>query len=407
MTREVLYLGPFNPEEIVRRRKLPARNPAAYNRMIRLAKALTRGGAEAHIVSTGVSLRIGLFKQILHRQQNLVVDGIRVSVLPALGVPVVGFLAEPLFLLAWLFARFAFHRSSAMLVYNATVTSALAVMLASLFRIPVIYEVEDVPTWAVTTGARSAEKPRLFQNLSWLIAARVQRPFCSRVLVPSRRFLDALNLKEADGRLAVVVSGCMDVEASAARIESYVSDRRPLKVLFAGKLEAEHGYDLLLGAIDELRREDELLSRFEFHVCGLPRKEDKQFEQPKFPNVFFHGFVTDSRYKNLLGDCDIGLALQKSAGLFQQTRTPSKAYEFLASGKLLIATNVGDLGDLFPHSAICLDLETSSQLAELLRHISRSPVDFVPVAQHGLDLAKKQFSFQTVGQALAAMVNLA
>jgi hypothetical protein len=100
------------------------------------------------------------------------------------------------------------------------------------------------------------------------------------------------------------------------------------------------------------------------------------------------------------------LALQKSAGLFQQTRTPSKAYEFLASGKLLIATNVGDLCDLFPHSAICLDSETPAQLAAILRNIARAPVDFVSVAQHGLDLAKQRFSLQAVGQTLAAIVNV-
>jgi glycosyltransferase involved in cell wall biosynthesis len=319
---------------------------------------------------------------------------------------VLGFIAEPLLLLAWLLKRFVFHRPSAMLVYNATIASSLAVMLASLFRIPVIYEVEDVPTWAVATGAETTEKPRLFQNLSWLLAAKVQRPLCSRVLVPSRRFLGPLKLETVDKDLAVVISGCMDVEASAARIENYLSEPRSLKVLFAGKLEAEHGYDLLLGAIDELRREDESLSGFEFHICGLPKKEDKQFEPPQFRNVFYHGFVTDSQYRELLADCDIGLALQKSAGLFQQTRTPSKAYEFLASGKLLIATNVGDLCDLFPHSAICLDSETPAQLAAILRNIARAPVDFVSVAQHGLDLAKQRFSLQAVGQTLAAIVNV-
>jgi glycosyltransferase involved in cell wall biosynthesis len=407
MKREVLYLGPFNPEEVVRQRKLPARNPAAYNRMFRLAKAMARAGSDVRIVSTGVSLRIGFFKRILHRRRNLVVEGVPVSVLAALGIPVLGFLAEPLFLTAWLCARFVFHRPCAMFVYNATVASALAVMLAALFRIPVIYEVEDVPTWAVATGANAAEKPRLFQNLSWLLAAKVQQPLCSRVLVPSRRFLNALHMEEDDSRLAVVISGCMEVEASTARIENYASGRRPLKVLFAGKLEAEHGYDLLLGAINELRREDESLAEFEFHICGLPRKEDKQFSPPLLPNVFYHGFVSDSRYKALLADCDIGLALQKSAGLFQQTRTPSKAYEFLGSGKLLIATNVGDLGDLFPHSAICLDSETPAQLAALLRNIARSPLNFVPVAQQGLHLARQQFSFQAVGQTLAAIVNLA
>jgi hypothetical protein len=67
---------------------------------------------------------------------------------------------------------------------------------------------------------------------------------------------------------------------------------------------------------------------------------------------------------------------------------------------------VGDLCDLFPHSAICLDSETPAQLAAILRNIARAPVDFVSVAQHGLDLAKQRFSLQAVGQTLAAIVNV-
>jgi glycosyltransferase involved in cell wall biosynthesis len=408
MRDEILYLGPFNPEDVVRRRMLPARNPAAYNRMIRLAKAIAQAGSRVRIVSTGISLKTGFFRGVLHREEESKVEGVPVSVLAAIGIPVAGFLAEPLILICWLASRFIRNRPSALLVYNATIASAMAVVLASLFRIPVIYEVEDVPTWAVAKGSGAAEKPRLMQNLSWLVASRVQRPLSNRVLVPSKRFLDALDLKDWEKQSALVISGCMEVANSPARMESYRSEYRPLKVLFAGKLEAEHGYDLLLGAIDELQKQDAGLSHTEFHICGLPKREDSQFAPPPVhPNIHYHGFVSDGQYKELLADCDIGLALQKSAGLFCETRTPSKAYEFLASGKLLIATRVGDLADLFPHSAICLEPETAGNLAELLRRIAASPEQFLLVARCGLQLAQRQFSFQAVGATLTAIVNAA
>lgn len=408
MPDEILYLGPFNPEEVVRQRKLPARNPAAYNRMIRLAKAIAHSGGAIRIVSTGVSLKVGFFRGLVHGEQDSTVEGVPVSILAAIGLPVIGFLAEPFILCSWVLVRLLTRRPAALLVYNATIASALAVTLASLFRIRIIYEVEDVPTWTVAKGVNTPEKPRLFQNLSWLVASKVQTPLSHRVLVPSKRFLQALDLKEHERMSALIVSGCMEVATQAVRLETYFAEQRPLKILFAGKLEAEHGYDLLLDAISELQKQGDSLSALEFHICGLPDRNNARFEPPpNHPSVYYHGFVSDRQYKGLLADCDVGLALQKSSGLFKETRTPSKAYEFLASGKLLVATRVGDLDDLFPRSAVCLDPETPNNLATIFRHIAHSPHEFLPIARHGLELARQQFSFEAVGKTLTAIVTAA
>ena len=83
--------------------------------------------------------------------------------------------------------------------------------------------------------------------------------------------------------------------------------------------------------------------------------------------------MTDNHYHELLNEADIGLALQMPSGIFSQTRTPSKAYEFLASGKLVIAMRVGDLDELYPHSAVCLENEKPAELAALIRDIAHSP----------------------------------
>jgi glycosyltransferase involved in cell wall biosynthesis len=400
MKGEILYLGPFNPESVVRERMLPARNPAAFNRMFRLAKALSQVGRPLRIVSTGVSLRIGFCKKLWYGCQSEQRDGIPIVVLPAVGVPVLGFLAEPFILGFWLVSQIITNRPAALMVYNGTLASAFAVVLAWLFRVRVIYEVEDVPQMAFV-AASSREKPRLFQNLSWILASRIQAFFCYGVVVPSRRFLQALRL--SDSKIAAVISGCMDVTTTRPSLEGFPDGGRPLRVLFAGKLEAEHGYDLLLDAISILIQSSNAAS-FEFHICGGAGRDSKEFKlPPDHPAVIYHGFVSDEKYRELLSRVDIGLALQKSSGIFRNTRTPSKAYEFLASGKLVIATNVGDLPDLFPHSAICLHPETAADLAACINSIADNPEHFAGIARHGLAEAGERYSFHAAGEALAKL----
>ena len=74
--------------------------------------------------------------------------------LPAIGVPLLGFLFEPVVLALWLFVRALVRRPAALMVYNATLASAAAVPAwLGCFVIPVIYEVEDVPDWTVAASS--------------------------------------------------------------------------------------------------------------------------------------------------------------------------------------------------------------------------------------------------------------
>ena len=373
--------------------------------MLRLAKALSFSGREVTILSTGICLNVGFYKNLWHRSAKLEIQGISVMLLPAIGAPLLGFLFEPAILAVWLFIRALVRKPAALMVYNATLASAVAVSLAWLLSIPVIYEVEDVPDWKTAANTTTAEKPRFFQHLTWLIASKIQMPLSRGVVVPSTRFLRALKLPPGKSDAARVISGCMDVTSESPRLRSYADGHRPLIVLFSGKLEAEHGYDLLLRAIHDMLANPDPSHSVEFHICGMPNRNATTFEPPpEHPAVKYHGFVTDAQYRQLLNDADIGLALQRPSGIFSQTKTPSKAYEFLASGKLVIAMRVGDLDELYPHSAICLENENPAELAALIQNIARNPECYIRVADRGLCTARDRYSYLAAGRTLSELI---
>jgi glycosyltransferase involved in cell wall biosynthesis len=403
--QEILYLGPFNPEAVVEERKLPFRNPAAFNRMSRLAHALASSGSTVTIVSSGVSLNIGFTGRFWHRAAKSKIGDVGFVLLPAVGLPVLGFLLEPFIISAWLVARVLKRRPAALMVYNATIASAFGVAVAAALRVPVIYEVEDVPDWQLLKNNATDEKSRRFQHLSWLIASKIQIPLSRGIVVPSKRFLRAMRIAAGKSRTARVLSGCMEVTTSEPALVTYSDSSRPLRVLFSGKLENEHGYDLLLGAIREILSNPDPRHPIEFHICGRPSRNSPNFElPPEHPSVHYHGFLPDSGYQQVLARADVGLALQKASGIFSETRTPSKAYEFLACGKLVIGMRVGDLDELYPESAVCLENESAAELAGLLKTIAANPQPFVVLANRGLETAREQYSYPAAARVLVGLI---
>jgi glycosyltransferase involved in cell wall biosynthesis len=400
----VIYLGPFTPEHLAAARGLP-RNPAAYNRMLRLAKALADSNHSVHVATTGICLAVKLTQNLFHRGKSMRIDGISVTALPALGIPLLGYLLEPLILTLWLLKQMLKDRPIAIVVYNATPAAAIAVLAPVLFGLKVVYEIEDVPVLKATAGSSRAERPRFFRNLSWLIASRVLINVAHSFIAPSSRLVTKLGLSPNARKRTLVIPGCMDVTATIPSIASLAVEKRPLRILFCGKLEAEHGYDLLLEAIELLAREPDFEQRFEFHVCGSSQAGHRHPERVLTPpNVQYHGFVSNDTYRQLLESCDVGLALQKASGTYRDSKTPSKAYEFLGSGKLLVATLVGDLSELFPHAAVLFEPESGEALARLLDAIPRNPHHFIQIAETGLCLARERYSLRASGRSLSSLI---
>src|ERR1035441_5266628 len=241
---DVLYSGFFCTEEIASRRRLPGRSPAACNRMLRIAKALNSAGRHVELVGNGMSFRARIGECLIHRTEHGVADDIPFTVIPALGLPVLGFLVEPPIFLGWLLARFIRQRPRALIVYNATFASALGVALARLFGIRAVYEVEDLSSVSNALKSSGPERPSvLLQCINQTLSA-VQLSLCDRLLVPSTDFLRVLGVSKRHLESALVVTGCMEPTVQAPRIEDAGSGR-PLTVLFAGKLERAHGYGLL------------------------------------------------------------------------------------------------------------------------------------------------------------------
>jgi glycosyltransferase involved in cell wall biosynthesis len=393
----LLYFGPFYTATVVKERGLPTRNIAAYNRMYRFAKALQSSGVFVQIVSCGISMRARWKGNLLHRQHLEEVDGIKVTTLAMLGVPFLGFLFEPFFLSVWVVNYFRSKNKDVphVLLYNFSPSYVLLAFVLKCLRVRFFSQIEDISVpkfndWLTESDTRPV------QQIIFYFCMRIITYMSEGIIVPSERFCN----KFPDSISKIIVTGCINA-ISASSLPDY--NERPLRILFAGKYENEHGVDILIETARLLKHRVDSDLLIEFHCCGTDNYPEnlKEFARDvKSPKVILHGILDDNEYVELLNRTHIALALQKSKGRYSQYKTPSKAYEFLGFGKLVVTYDIGDFKKLADNQLIVLEKETAEELCALLidclKNVSRCEV----IAREGLKFAKTEYTFRAVGNRL-------
>jgi glycosyltransferase involved in cell wall biosynthesis len=118
-----------------------------------------------------------------------------------------------------------------------------------------------------------------------------------------------------------------------------------IKVFYGGSFGMKDGMELLLVAFDSVANE---IQNVELILTGKGNKNDMHrflLNYDKCINknrIIYHGLVTDDEYYRLLNECDI-FCMTRNGSLYANTGFPFKLAEFLATGKPVIVTKVGDV----------------------------------------------------------------
>jgi glycosyltransferase involved in cell wall biosynthesis len=186
-----------------------------------------------------------------------------------------------------------------------------------------------------------------------------------------------------------------------------ISLQTPIRVLFAGPYQTEHGLDLLIAAIKLLRSEKQYAEHFVFDCCGTtnyPNELGSLSTAKEDPVIRLHGLLSDDEYRSLLAETDVALVLQKGQGRHANLKSPSKAYEFLAAGKLVIATDVGDFASHDGGHLVMLQHESAEELVRILVDISENPKKYEKIALAARTFSRRESSSMAVGKKLIAFL---
>ncbi|MEL6930590.1 MAG: glycosyltransferase, partial [Cyanobacteria bacterium J06600_6] len=199
------------------------------------------------------------------------------------------------------------------------------------------------------------------------------------------------------------ISGCMPLIFEEANCEPGKHDKYPIRLLFAGKIESEHGIEYLIETLSLVSRDENIVSQFEIDICGKGSKSNlisKFVEKEEKLWVNYHGFVSNANYQQLLSKADVCIALQNPNGRYGTYKTPSKVYEYLGNGKMVITTKAGDLGFL-PSDVLSLcDFDDGQSLYKELAYIANNSYVVKQKSEAAGRYARQNFAYDKVGEKL-------
>lgn len=394
----VIYLGGYVDEAIVRERRLPAPNAAGSNRMMRIAQAIAAAGFRPVILSPGTSLRARPRGQFVYPQRIHRTGRAQAVFATMLNVPGLNVVATT-------FTQFVALRGllrkgdvAAAVVYNYNLSLViLAAYLKYIWRLPLVQNVEDIAEPKLRDWLPGGQARPVQQLVYWVCQHAIAR-MAGAYLVPTRRFLDHLPEKSA----VALVTGCIAIE--------YPPPQRtapPLRILFAGKIEREHGVHALVEALKLLDARTPPPA-IEVDVTG--GGDMAEWVRGEFANLTsiparFHGFVPGAHYRELLSAAQVCVALQDPQGRHASFKTPSKVYEFVGYGKAVIATGVGDIGELDGDVLIALPTLDAPALAAALDRLAGDADEMLSMCRRARAHAEAHFAYAAVGKALVALVH--
>lgn len=394
----VLYLGSFLDEAIVAERGLRSHNAAGSNRMQRLSQALRRAGFRPILLSPATSLRaVRKGGPWLHPARVRRRGGMAVVHAPALNVIGLNMLTAPFFQLA-VMRRIRRRPLKGGIVYNFSPGLVLlTAWLAMTSGLRIVNNVEDVSVPVLSDWSRGSEARPVQQLVFWLCMHLVAR-MSDAYLVPTRRFLSYLPRKTS----VEVVTGCIDIPSQADDVPA----PPPLRVLYAGKVEREHGIVQFVEALEMLDRTG-AATRLRADISGAGPMSDwvaGRLATLRSLPVTQHGFVSRAEYAELLGAAHVCVVLQDPDGRYADFKTPSKIYEFLGHGKAVITTPVGDVGELPRDALVLLGDLSAKEIAAHLDRLATGPERVAELQHNAGTHAVEAFSYETVGRRLGRLL---
>jgi len=182
--------------------------------------------------------------------------------------------------------------------------------------------------------------------------------------------------------------------------------RKELKIFYGGSFGAKDGLEYLISAFDEVSKAD---SDIKLILTGMGNKQDLEKIQTQInqsaakDRVIFMGFLSTEDYYATLNSCDI-FCMTRVNSQFANAGFPFKLGEFLASGKGVIATKVGDVSNYLNDSnALLISPNSVNELTEALLTFIKNPAKINSLGAEARRTAEMHFDSEQVSMKLLSI----
>jgi glycosyltransferase involved in cell wall biosynthesis len=171
-------------------------------------------------------------------------------------------------------------------------------------------------------------------------------------------------------------------------------DDEAVNIFYGGSFAEKDGFQYLLAALEIVHNKG---YNFKLLLSGKasPHKKDSLFSTIiEKPFVDYKGFLSTKAYFELLASADI-CCMTRVNSAFANAGFPFKLGEFLASGKVIIASKIGDVENYLTHkeSAYLVTPESTEQIVEGLEYCMQNLTTLTnTIGANAKKVAEKHFN---------------
>lgn len=238
------------------------------------------------------------------------------------------------------------HKIDVIIFYNMRLeNSKLALYAKKHFGIPIILQYED----GLTTDAHiTGPKRMIYQKLETKVLKELDGAFLvnSRIKVPCP---------------AVVIRGAIRAQEKVNADSNMLSQTEAIvpKILFASTLDRQRGIEVVMEALKYTKAD------FKLQITGRGDKEELA-KNSTDDRVEFLGYLDYAAYQQKLKEAEICLNAQLAHHEFGNFSFPSKIFEYLSAGKLVISSDVADAEEALGDALLIYHEDSPQELAKAI-----------------------------------------
>ena len=184
-----------------------------------------------------------------------------------------------------------------------------------------------------------------------------------------------------------------------------------IKIFYGGSFGQKDGLEYLIQAFDKVAEQN---SSVKLILTGR-KHDDYDFANiMKYVNnannkdrIDYRGFISTEEYYILLNECDI-FCMTRNNTVFANAGFPFKLGEFLATGKSVISTNVGDVSKYLINgfNSVLIEPESIDEIVKALTYVIRNPEVMEKMGKQARQTAYENFNSDLLSHKVYEIFNI-
>lgn len=181
--------------------------------------------------------------------------------------------------------------------------------------------------------------------------------------------------------------------------------QQPLRLLYSGTYGEKEGVKYLVEGVVQANKEG---FPCELYLTGKGSPKDMNYinSLAGYKEIHYLGYIEDDELLRQQLKSDV-LCMVRTNTRFANYGFPFKLSEYLATGRIVLATRVGDVEKYIKNeeSAYIIAPEDSNAIAKAIERIISHPAEAIKIAASGHLVMKEEFSINRVGKTFEAFLH--